>query len=152
LFRSLREGIENFVDNLRDFVSEVIGAQSVVNTDIPDPKQEIVRSADIEDQVYDTDIPDDDDDDEEPEDHEWLDYLDAIREADFPETAGVEYRSFEDADIQAKYLRVVRYTTAEEAATFLEEAGLTSFAEILYLDDEDTFTVAIYDSPGSEEA
>lgn len=59
-----------------------------------------------------------------------------------------EVRVFDPDTIDPQYLRVVRYATLSEAQNFLEEAGLLEFAEVLYVEDEDLFTIAVYDSPG----
>lgn len=152
MFRSLRDSIENLVDNLRDFAAEIIGGGRVVDTDAPEPRAP--EPVEQEAPIHEIDIEDEDwDDDDEPEDINFLDYIEALRAADSDEPySGADYRTFEDADIDKKHLRVVRYTSAQDAASFLEDAGLSAFSEILYIEDEDSFTIAVYDSPGSTEA
>lgn len=44
-------------------------------------------------------------------------------------------------------LRLVRYSTAEEAFEFLVEAGISHFSEIIYFPEEDLYGIAVGDSP-----
>lgn len=71
------------------------------------------------------------------------DYLSSANE--FEPDAGYYIRDWQANPDQ---LRHVRYSTADEAIAFLIEAGIGHFSQVVYVEEEDLYTIAVGDSPG----
>lgn len=152
MFRGISEFVSGALESLRDTISAFFGGQPEDNDpqapvaaeriEDADPSPEQVELADTEDFEYD-DEPEDIEESSDFENYlaELEAYTDIIDAREFA-TPLAEY----EGDIED--LRVIRYSTAEEAYAFLEEAGLLEFSEIIEFDD-DEFGIAVHDSPGA---
>lgn len=150
MFRSLRNVFDDLREKAADAISNFFGRgeeraeQSapsepgqVINADNQDAPIEQAFE-EFEEEIIDTD----------DEEESFSDYLQELDDYVLWGANAEEVRTFDPDTIDPQYLRVVRYATLDEARTFLEEAGLLEFAEVLYIEDEDLFTIAVYDSPG----
>lgn len=150
MFRNLRNVFDDLREKVADKISEFFGGagRGEAPPDLERPFEAIDadnQDAPIEQEFeeFEEEIIDTDDEEES-----FSDYLDDLDDYVVWGANAEEVRNFDPDTIDPQYLRVVRYATLEEARQFLEEAGLTEFAEVLYIEDEDLFTIAVYDSPG----
>ena len=146
----MRNIFGEFLERARNAIANLFGGHEEAPSPPPTPSEApIDHEAEIEDTDDDLEDPDEADYSQEDElERDFARYTEAIDEADYYEAVYQEIRIFEDTLIEPEYLRVVRYASGQEAQDFLDEAGLSAFAEILYVESEDLFTIAVYDSPG----
>lgn len=151
MFRRGRNLLETIRDNLETAIGNLFGRGERGN-DVPvEPVNEPVVDHDDED-IEDTDLEFEEFEDVEDTDDYADEYDEIYEDSDDWErydVAAQEFKTLQDYLGDPEALRVVRYATSEEAQAFLEEAGIDAFSEILYDEDTDTFTIAVYDSPGA---
>lgn len=150
MFGGLRNPFQKIVEGIRDRVSKFFGREKSIDTDVtvpstPEPtadfNPDVPQNTDVDTIELEEEIADTDDDD-------FDDFLDDLSDEAYYSDIEQTIRTFQDASLEPEYIRVVRYATADEAQQFLDEAGLSEFAEVLFIEDEDLFTIAVYDSPG----
>lgn len=154
MFRGLSEFISEALERLRDTVSSFFGGQAEDGDPQPTVAPEQIQDSDPSSEQIEAGLDEDFEYDDEPEEIESSsDFQNYLAELEAYEDI-VDAREF--ATPLADYtgdiddLRVIRYTSAEEAYRFLEEAGIDAFSEIIEFDD-DEFGIAVHDSPGAGE-